>query len=59
MAASTTSEMAWNEMPSGSSMTITPAKPTATAVQRRQPTCSASSGTDSPTMKKGAAKEIA
>ena len=34
------------------------AKPTATALQRRQPTASPSSGTDSATMNNGAANEI-
>ena len=51
--------MAWNSMPQGSSMISTPAKPTATALQRRQPTASPSSGTDSATMNNGAANEIA
>ncbi len=46
-------------MPQGSSMIITPTKPTATAVQRRQPTGSPSIGTESATMKRGEAKEIA
>ncbi len=40
-------------------MISTPRNPTSTAVQRRQPTCSPSSGTESAVMNIGAAKPIA
>ena len=54
-----TSETVWNSIAHGSSMIKTPAKPTPTAVQRRQPTASRRIGTDSATMNSGAEKEIA
>jgi hypothetical protein len=54
-----TSDTVWNSIPQGSSMISTPAKPTPTAVQRRQPTGSPRISTESATMNRGAEKEIA
>ena len=46
----------WIDPGIGRSAIRTPVKPTSTAVQRRQPTCSLSSGIDSTVTIKGALK---
>src|SRR5262249_39709463 len=57
VASSTASDSQCIEMVHGSSMISTPAKPTATALQRRQPTSSLRISAANPTMNSGAAKE--